>query len=313
MSKYTLSVNGQSRSVDVAPDTPMLWVLRDSLGLVGTKYGCGIGECGACTIHVNGSPRHACQTPVSSVGRCGDHDDRRPRSRRQASAATSVVRARRPAMRVLSSRPAHDRGRAAQTESTPDRRRHRQDDGRQPLSVRVVHAHARGRQARRRTRCRRRVRQREAGHDIDARGFAAGRRSAPVHQGQRARRRRPVGRHVPSLRRIARLRGDRVRRRRVLCSECVHLDRAQRSCFDHRAELRDGAGHQDRSPDDRRRGARRRVGERDDRAGRLEPGVRPPVVGRQRFDGRQLHAASYRRRHGARHARRRRCPDVGRA
>ena len=69
MSKYTLSVNGQSRSVDVAPDTPMLWVLRDSLGLVGTKYGCGIGECGACTIHVNGAPTRACQTPVSSVGR----------------------------------------------------------------------------------------------------------------------------------------------------------------------------------------------------------------------------------------------------
>ena len=69
MSKYTLSVNGQSRSVDVAPDTPMLWVLRDSLGLVGTKYGCGIGECGACTIHLNGSPTRACQTPVSSVGR----------------------------------------------------------------------------------------------------------------------------------------------------------------------------------------------------------------------------------------------------
>ena len=69
MSKYTLTVNGQSRSVDVAPDTPMLWVLRDSLGLVGTKYGCGIGECGACTIHVNGSPTRACQTPVSSVGR----------------------------------------------------------------------------------------------------------------------------------------------------------------------------------------------------------------------------------------------------
>jgi isoquinoline 1-oxidoreductase alpha subunit len=69
MAKYTLSVNGQTRTVDVAPDTPMLWVLRDSLGLVGTKYGCGIGECGACTIHLNGSPTRACQTPVSEVGR----------------------------------------------------------------------------------------------------------------------------------------------------------------------------------------------------------------------------------------------------
>ncbi len=69
MSKYTLRVNGQSRSADVAPDTPMLWVLRDSLGLVGTKYGCGIGECGACTIHLDGVPARACQTEVSSVGR----------------------------------------------------------------------------------------------------------------------------------------------------------------------------------------------------------------------------------------------------
>jgi isoquinoline 1-oxidoreductase alpha subunit len=68
MSKYTLRVNGQSHSVDVAADTPMLWVLRDSLGLVGTKYGCGIGQCAACTIHVDGKPRRACQTVVSTVG-----------------------------------------------------------------------------------------------------------------------------------------------------------------------------------------------------------------------------------------------------
>jgi isoquinoline 1-oxidoreductase alpha subunit len=68
MSKYTLSVNGESHSVDVTPDTPLLWVLRDALGLVGTKYGCGIGECGACTVHLNGSPTRACQTAVSEVG-----------------------------------------------------------------------------------------------------------------------------------------------------------------------------------------------------------------------------------------------------
>ncbi|MEO8624762.1 MAG: (2Fe-2S)-binding protein [bacterium] len=68
MSKYTLRVNGQPRSVDVASDTPMLWVLRDALGLVGTKYGCGIGECGACTIHIDGKATRACQTPVSSIG-----------------------------------------------------------------------------------------------------------------------------------------------------------------------------------------------------------------------------------------------------
>lgn len=67
--KYTLNVNGTSRTVDVAPDTPMLWVLRDHLDLVGTKFGCGVGQCGACTIHLNGVPARACMTPVSTVGR----------------------------------------------------------------------------------------------------------------------------------------------------------------------------------------------------------------------------------------------------
>src|SRR3954471_24576427 len=68
MAKYALNVNGQFHSVDVAPETPMLWVLRDSLGLVGTKYGCGIGECAACTIHLDGRPARGCLTPVSTVG-----------------------------------------------------------------------------------------------------------------------------------------------------------------------------------------------------------------------------------------------------
>ncbi len=65
---YTLNVNGQSRTVDVAPDTPLLWVLRDSLDLVGTKYGCGMGICGACTIHLDGKASRACSIPVSTVG-----------------------------------------------------------------------------------------------------------------------------------------------------------------------------------------------------------------------------------------------------
>jgi len=67
--KYTLNINGQSRSVDVAPDTPVLWVLRDHLNLVGTKFGCGIGECGACMIHLDGVPTLSCMTPISNVGR----------------------------------------------------------------------------------------------------------------------------------------------------------------------------------------------------------------------------------------------------
>jgi isoquinoline 1-oxidoreductase subunit alpha len=63
----SLVVNGKSQSVDVAPETPLLWVLRDTLALTGTKYGCGIAACGACTVHVDGEAIRSCITPVSSV------------------------------------------------------------------------------------------------------------------------------------------------------------------------------------------------------------------------------------------------------
>jgi isoquinoline 1-oxidoreductase alpha subunit len=65
---YTLNVNGRSATVDVPADMPLLWVLRDVLNLKGTKFGCGIAQCGACTVHINGRAVRACQTPVSSVG-----------------------------------------------------------------------------------------------------------------------------------------------------------------------------------------------------------------------------------------------------
>ena len=62
-----LTVNGVKRDVDVSPDTPLLWVLRDALGLTGTKYGCGMAQCGACTVHVGGQPLRSCVVPVSAV------------------------------------------------------------------------------------------------------------------------------------------------------------------------------------------------------------------------------------------------------
>ncbi len=65
--KYRLTVNGERREVEVEPDTPLLWVLRDELSLVGTKFGCGLSQCGACTVHVDGSPRRSCMLPVRSV------------------------------------------------------------------------------------------------------------------------------------------------------------------------------------------------------------------------------------------------------
>ncbi len=67
MARYTLNVNGRSRVVDVDPQTPLLWVLRDTLGLTGTKFGCGAGLCGACTVHVDGTAMRSCSTRVADV------------------------------------------------------------------------------------------------------------------------------------------------------------------------------------------------------------------------------------------------------
>jgi aerobic-type carbon monoxide dehydrogenase small subunit (CoxS/CutS family) len=64
----TLRLNGTATEVDVAPDTPLLWVLRDTVGFTGTKFGCGQGLCGACTVHLNGVAIRSCQTPLSAVG-----------------------------------------------------------------------------------------------------------------------------------------------------------------------------------------------------------------------------------------------------
>jgi isoquinoline 1-oxidoreductase subunit alpha len=68
MAALTLRVNGRARQLDVDPDTPLLWILRDTLNLIGTKYGCGIAQCGACTVHLNGTAVRSCVTPVGSVG-----------------------------------------------------------------------------------------------------------------------------------------------------------------------------------------------------------------------------------------------------
>jgi len=65
---YAIKVNGKMQTVDVEADTPLLWVLRDTIGLVGTKYGCGVGMCGACTVHLDGVAVRGCQTRISTVG-----------------------------------------------------------------------------------------------------------------------------------------------------------------------------------------------------------------------------------------------------
>ena len=68
MATYSLNVNGKRHQVDVESDTPLLWVLRDHLNLTGTKFGCGIAQCGACTVHLDGTAVRSCSTPISTVG-----------------------------------------------------------------------------------------------------------------------------------------------------------------------------------------------------------------------------------------------------
>jgi isoquinoline 1-oxidoreductase subunit alpha len=68
VSIFTIKINGSSRSIDVEDDTPLLWVLRDNLGLTGTKFGCGIALCGACTVFIDGNPLRACSVPIAALG-----------------------------------------------------------------------------------------------------------------------------------------------------------------------------------------------------------------------------------------------------
>jgi isoquinoline 1-oxidoreductase alpha subunit len=68
MAAFSLKINGQAHSVDIDPDTPLLWAIRDGTGLTGTKYGCGVAQCGACTVYVDGQPTRSCSMPVSAIG-----------------------------------------------------------------------------------------------------------------------------------------------------------------------------------------------------------------------------------------------------
>ena len=88
----SFTLNGKSQSVDVSPDMPLLWVLRDTLNMTGTKFGCGMALCGACTVHLDGQPIRACVTPVSAArGRrvAARHTSRRANSSKRARAASS--------------------------------------------------------------------------------------------------------------------------------------------------------------------------------------------------------------------------------
>ena len=148
MSKLT--VNGQMREFDAEPDTPLLWVLREQLDLTGSKYGCGIGQCGACTVLIDGAPTRSCVLPLSAVG---------PDAKvvtieglvawRRARLAKSLGRTGRAAMRVLPVGNADGRGGAARGQAEAHRRRHRRGDD-QHLPLRDVQPCPRRDQSRRR-------------------------------------------------------------------------------------------------------------------------------------------------------------------
>ncbi len=124
-----LNVNGKVHNVDVEPDTPLLWVLREQLGLTGTKYGCGIAQCGACTVHIDGVATRTCVRPVSTVTAAQKIVTIEGLSaERLASGAKSLGRARRSAMRVLPERNDHGGVGPACDEAQSHRCRHRRGD-----------------------------------------------------------------------------------------------------------------------------------------------------------------------------------------
>ena len=98
-----LNVNGKVREFEAEPDTPLLWVLREQLGLTGTKYGCGVAQCGACTVHIDGVPTRTCVRAGRRPSRpsAEDRHHRRPVAGRLAPGAEGLGRARRAAMRLL--------------------------------------------------------------------------------------------------------------------------------------------------------------------------------------------------------------------
>ena len=283
---YTLNVNGKPTTVDVPADMPLLWVLRDVLDLKGTKFGCGIGQCGACTVHLNGKPVRslpdaACRPPAGNA----DHDDRRAVDRRLASAAAGLDGARRAAVRLLPGRPDHVGRGAARHEAEADRRRHRHGHERQPLPVRHLPAHPRGDPPGRRARRRpptppaaapAAVRSKGGRHDdtghVDRRRSCGSPRSPAAACCRRpsSSSRSPMASRSPARRAGA----DRP--------NAFIQHRAGRHRHHHRQEPGDRPGREDDAADADRRGAGRRLEGRADRAGRpRRREVRRPGRGRQ--------------------------------
>ncbi len=138
-----LSINGKSYDVDVEDDTPLLWVLRDTLGLTGTKYGCGIAQCGCCTVHIDGVATRSCQVPVGTVGgKAITTIEALAQNGKLHPVQQALARFRRAAMRLLPERHDDGGGGAAQGKAEADRRRYRRGDH-QYLPLRHLSARSR--------------------------------------------------------------------------------------------------------------------------------------------------------------------------
>ena len=119
----SLEVNGKKYEVDASPDMPLLWVIRENIGLTGTKFGCGLGQCGACTVHVDGAAVRSCSTPAVHRRRQEDHDDRGAVALVESSAAGGLGGRAGAAVRLLPVRPDHVRGGAPREDPASHRRR----------------------------------------------------------------------------------------------------------------------------------------------------------------------------------------------
>ena len=259
-------VNGRPASTDAPPATPLLWVIREQLKLTGTKFGCGTGLCGACTIHIDGKRAFSCQTQVSEVAGKSVTTIEGLSPELEPSAAEGLARRAGAAMRLLPVRPDHERGGVAQGQSEAEPRADRRAHDRQHLPLRDLPAHCQRRRARR----------------------AGGLSHDQAHQTVRIEheavapagddRRRWAHVCIRALRQgSARRRGGERTRRQG--DQSVALDRARRHHHHHVGGDRDGAGLDDLAAADPRRGARRRLGEGAHRAGAADrPAVRQSLL-----------------------------------
>ena len=146
----TLKINGEDKTFEAPDDMPLLWVLRDVLGMTGTKFGCGIAQCGACTVHVDGNPVRSCLLPVGAVGdKAITTIEGIGATLAGAKVQKGVARSGSDPVRLLPVRPDHVGGGAARDHAASRRCRYRRGDGREHLPLRHLRAHPRRDQTRR--------------------------------------------------------------------------------------------------------------------------------------------------------------------